>query len=82
MPLLLQPRLVHYEVGGWWCFGLWMPRWWLRKAVRMVGSPAGAMLVVVAFPLCRVGSERWSGGWLVRALCLWQWRRPNPDLEF
>lgn len=47
----------------------------------MVGSLAGAMATVVAIPLGHVGGGREQlVAWAV--LCLWQWQRPDPDLEF
>lgn len=37
-------------------------------AACMVGFLAGTMVMVVAFPLCRVGGGRCSNGWLERVL--------------
>ena len=50
-------------------------------AVRVVGSPAGTMVAVMAFPLSHVDDESWGGGWPWHALCFSKWRCLDPDLE-
>ena len=77
---LIVSLFVLCEAADWHCLGAWMRGRRTWKAVRMVGSLAGTMAVVVSICLSHVGGESYSVVGDSGMLCLWQRRCPDLDL--